>query len=265
MYNRIIRRVVKVEEEYLSLQQILKRIDEFTGYEANQENSKDHVIRETTWRKYVRLYNKCHNEESAVIKIGNTRGTKYKLEDVKKVIKWSRTRIESNWFDKTLEGAPISQYYVQGRKEIEKQDFMKLISEKRKESKELSEMPISKVAKIIGEERVPPGSFEKNLFGEENQETKLTSKEIKKIDREEELRFLSSFNIEAYETNASNHARLLEEEFDEFTPSGKSASGTYTEFGVFHPELFLKKECINTILWAVENDFWDKIKEESSI
>lgn len=49
-----------MNEEHLSLQQILKKIDEVTGYEADPKNSKDHVIGETTWRKYVRLYNEFH-------------------------------------------------------------------------------------------------------------------------------------------------------------------------------------------------------------
>lgn len=144
---------------------------------------------------------------------------------------------------------------------------MNLIYEKRKESKDMSELPIAKLAEIIGVKRINSNYAMDMMFGEEaeSQETKLTSKEIKEIDRDEELRFLSLFDLEAYEANASNYSKLIDEEFDELSPSSKSAHGSYTQMGVFHPELFLNKKCIETILWAVENDFWAKIKEESSL
>lgn len=175
----------------VGLDEILVLLDEFVGYEpeikyfSNGEiKTIEHIIARNTWRKYVRLFNESiesYNVNTGsrigrikpkVEKIGKTKGTQYYLSDVNRVIEYSYTkkRLEWLWFDKTYyvpkkdttenvnnvdqDLWDLFQPDIPEEDRLDQEEFIEKVRLFRKNNSELSNEPISKIAKIIGEEKV---------------------------------------------------------------------------------------------------------------
>lgn len=242
-----------LRNKLLNLQEILDMVDEVVGYSSFD----DHVIGETTWRKYVRLYNEFRKEEEKVKKVGQTKGSKYYLSDVEKVIQYNMKRIENNWFDKTTfvpkrrnvvtvpkntskENKELYRYlnsYLEPEERVDRTTFMEMVKNKRNEVPEFTKIPIVEIAKSINEERVEKHF---NVFDTDDKYDFLKSPQIEK-----DL-FLKLFDLDAYhsileEVNDSERDRRYNRKLD---------------YMINNPIVFLKEEHRKHIIALAKEKFW---------
>lgn len=269
-YKGSIKSMMDLSTYSITLKQILNLADQRVGFRGI--NSTENIIASSTWRKYVKLYNEFNSDK--ILKIGNTKGTRYKLRDVHRVLDWqpNKSRLEDNWFNKTFY-IPLEHSNMNSdmdddlddcmlsfcgyeeiidfeKNQISKEDFFKLIKKERSKLSENKQKPISELSKMIGHPRIEnhfKEGYRKNI--DELPPSILLTELPKRVERE----LLGLFDLEKL-LMFLNH----------FIMTDGHERESYEDIRN-NPLVFLKEEHRKALISLEKDGFWDIEEGEEDI